>query len=422
MTKPFEGLRVVEFGRYVAGPYAAEQFANGGADVIKIEEIEGDETRRNSEILPGEGRQFIIKARGKRDIALNVATPEGADVARKIIASSDIVISNMRPGVLDRLGIGYEAMSAEHPRVIYAEISGFGDAGPNRDRASIDAVMQAVSGLMNGNRSSQDGRPVMSEAFLCDYMAAMTLSFGIMIALRERDRTGKGQRVTTSLLDAALALQHGTASIFDAVDSWKRNLVEAAAAPDANRTQLIENRREWLAGNRWFYNTYATSDGFITVAGPGRHRKTLLRILEIDDPAVTQPGWVMPDDPRPYLEQMYANAAASVARWATEDLLDALTAEGIPCAPIRFLEEVLLDPATDEAGLLQHFDHPVVGPVTMPAASLRFSDSTYEVAETSPAYGEHTLDILREAGFSSDDLLALVRGGIAGTPDTSPFN
>lgn len=390
--------------------------------MTKIEEIEGDETRRNSEIVPGEGRQFIIKARGKRDLAIDLATDEGRAAVKALLCSCDVVVSNMRPGVLDRLGLGYETVSAENRGVIFGEISGYGEIGPNRDRASIDAVMQGVSGIMIGNRSMQGGRPVLSEAFVCDYMSAMTLAFGITVALRERDRTGKGQRVCTSLMDAALALQHGTASIFDAVDGWKRRLVADAQTGNVPRQEIIERRRDELAGNRWFYNTYATADGHITIAGPGRHRKTILRILGTDDPQLTDPTWAMPDDPRAYLEEMYRRTAVAVSGWRTADLLDAFEEAGVPAGPIRLLEEVLLDPASSRAGLVDEFDHPVVGPVIMPAAPVRFSDLSYRAAHTSPAYGEHTVDVLREAGLNEDAIQSLVERGIAGTPETSPFN
>lgn len=422
MTRPFEGLKVIEFGRYVAGPYAAELLAHGGAIVTKVEEIEGDETRKNSEIVPGEGRQFIIKARGKRDLAIDLTAPAGLAAVRSLLASCDVVVSNMRPGVLDRLGLGYDEISPENPGVIYGEISGYGESGPNRDRASIDAVMQGVSGIMIGNRSMDEGRPVLSEAFVCDYMSAMTLAFGITVALRERDRTGLGQRVHTSLMDAALALQHGTASIFSAVDGWKEQLVEDARQGRIPRNEVIRRRREEFAGNRWFYNTYATADAHITIAGPGRHRKTILRILGVDDPQLSDPSWVMPDDPRPYLQEMYEKVAAAVATWTSAELLRTLEEAGVPCGPIRTLEEVLLDPATGEAGLVEHFDHPVVGPVLMPAAPVRFSALEYRAAHTSPSYGEHTEEVLREAGLPDDEIRSLVDQRVAGTPETSPFS
>jgi crotonobetainyl-CoA:carnitine CoA-transferase CaiB-like acyl-CoA transferase len=420
-TRPFAGLRIAEFGRYVAGPYAAELFAHGGADVIKFEDIGGDETRRNSEIIPGEGRQFIIKARGKRELAIDLQSEEGARIARQIVAGCDIVVSNLRPGTLERFGLDYEAMSAVSPALIYGEISGFGEEGPEAGRASIDVMMQAWSGLMISNRSRDEGRPVASEAFLCDYMAATTLAFGITVALRERDRTGRGQKVSTSLMNAAFALQHGTASIIDIVDGWKRDLVETSHNGAATATDLFDQRRSQMASNRWFYNTYATADGYVAIAAPGRLRVRLLDLLGFEDPALSDPDWVMPDDPRPYLAGMYEQARQLISRWHTDDLVAACEERGLPCAPVRTLEEAMLSEQALASGAIYEFDHPVVGPVAMPQAPLHFSDLDYRAAGSSPAYGADTVAILREGGFDDEAIARLIELGVVGTPETSPF-
>ncbi|MGE5596132.1 MAG: CaiB/BaiF CoA transferase family protein [Hyphomicrobiales bacterium] len=421
MTRPFEGLRVIEFGRYVAGPYAAELFAHGGAEVIKVEDIEGDETRRNSEIVPGEGRQFIIKARGKRDIAVDLKAPEGQRIVRRLVGGCDIIISNLRPGILQRFGLDYESVRSTNPKVIYGEISGFGDDGPEAGSASIDVMMQAWAGLIISNRSWADGRPVQSEAFLCDYMAAMTLAFGIVTALRERDRTGQGQRVSTSLLSAAFTLQHGTANVVQAVDGWKIELVRAAAAGEVSGDELIERRRREFASNRWFYNTYATFDGFVALAGPGRLRRPLLELLQVDDPSTTDPSFVMPDDPRPFIEEMYIKVREAVGTWPTAALVEACAERGIPCAPVRSLEQALMSEQAHASGAVYEFDHPVVGPILMPGAPLHFSALDYRAAETSPAYGADTIAILTQAGFDREQIDRLIALGVVGTPATSPF-
>lgn len=419
--RPFADLRVAEFGRYVAVPYAAELFAHGGAYVIKFEEIEGDETRRNSEIIPGEGRQFIIKARGKRGLAVNLADPRGIRVARRLLSTCDLVLSNFRPGVLARLGLDYDTVSREVPGIIYGEIDAFGEPGPDARRAAIDPVMQAYAGLMVSNRSWEGDRPVVSEAFLTDYMAAMTLAFGLVTALRERDRTGRGQRVQTTLLAAALTLQHGTASVFDAVDGWKREFAASVPADSGVTSEALARRRELVAGNRWFSNTYATADGFVAIAGPGRLRRALMQLLGIDDLQLTQPGWRMPDDPRPYLDDVYRQAKVAVARWSTADLVRACGDLGIPCAPVRSLEATLLNEHVRLSGHVYEADHPAVGPMTLPTAPVRFSGLDYEAAGTSPAYGEHSAEILAEAGLGEHEVAALVAAGVIGTPATSPF-
>ena len=417
---PFTGLRILELGQYVAVPYCAELFAHGGAEVIKVEPITGDETRKNSEIVPGEGRQFIIKARGKKGIPIDLGKPEGRAIARQLALSSDVLLSNMRPGVLEKLGLDYENLSPEKPRLIVGEVSAFGTAGEDVERPGLDVIVQAASGLTLSGRAWEDGVPVGSEAFLTDYMAGMTLAFGIVTALRERDRTGRGQKVTTSLLQASLALQTATANVIDAVDGWKRDFVEARQASGTS-FEAFSERREHMATGRWFYNTYATSDGFIALGAAGNLRARLMPILGIDDPSVSQPGFQMPDDPLPLLRKLKEDARASIATFKTSDLLARCAAAGVPAAPVSFVEEVVLGDQAAANGFVATFDHPVVGPITMPTVPVNFSESHYSSAHTSPAYGEHTAEVLRSLGIEGAEVDALVNNGVAGTPDRTPF-
>ena len=415
---PFEGLRVLELGQYVAVPYAAELLAHGGAEVIKVEPIDGDETRRNSEIVPGEGRQYILKARGKRGIPIDLSSERGRAVARRLALSCDILLSNMRPGAVERLGLGYEQLAEEHPGLIFGEISAFGARGPDAQRPGLDVIVSAASGLTFSGKGWEDGVPAGSEAFLTDYMAGMTLAFGVVTALRERDRTGRGQKVSTSLLQASFALQTATANVFEAFDPWKRPFV----ADRARGTTLpdVMERRTHMPGTRWFYNTYATVDGFVALAAPGRLRKRLAELLGIEDPTMT-PGFRMPDDPRPLLSGVTERARAAVARFPTRELLDRCAAAGVPAAPVRFVEEAVTAEGPQANGFVYTFDHPVVGPITMPTVPVHFSRSMYAPAGASPAYGEHTLEVLDRLGISSEETRALLDGGVVGTPETSPF-
>ncbi len=409
----FQGIRVVEFGQYVAVPYAAELLAHGGADVVKIEPVGGDNTRHNTPIIPMEGRQYIIKARGKRAITLDMGAPEGREVARRLIMESDIVLSNMRPGALERLGLGYDDISPDHPGVIYGEISAFGTEGPDANKPGIDPVVQAAAGLVAAGRGMEDGRPVATEAFLSDYMAGTLMAFGIVSALRLRDRTGRGQRVTTSLLQASLALEHGQANIFHAVDGWKVDFVRWLQEERPPFAEAVQRRRAQLATNHWWLNTYETADGVISIGAPGPLRKPLVEITGIQDPAVTEPGWTLPDDPRPYIAEMTAKAREVMRTWKTEDLVARLEAAGIPCSRVRFMEEVVLGEHAAANGYVYTADHPRVGPMTLPTAPMKFSESRYQAADHSPGYGEHTAQVLADLGFTTDEIQALHQQGIA---------
>ena len=417
---PFAGLRIVELGQYVAVPYCAELFAHGGADVIKVEPIAGDETRKNSEIIPGEGRQYIIKSRGKQGIPIDLSMPEGCDLVRRLALSADAVLSNMRPGAIERLGLGYDTLAAANQRIVFGEVTAFGKRGPDAARAGLDVIVQANAGLALSGRAWEDGVPVWSEAFLTDYMAGMTLAFGVVTALRERDRTGRGQRVSTSLLQAALALQTATANVIDAVDGWKHDFMAARAA-EGTSFEAFQQRRDAMGTNRWYYNTYATRDGFIALGAPGNLRGRLMPILGIDDPSVSDPAFKMPDDPRPLVAGLKDAARLAVSRFATADLVSQCTAAGIPCSPLNFVEEVVLGEQARANGFVATFDHPAVGPITMPTVPLEFSSSRYHASAGSPAYGEHTIEVLAALGVDRDECAGLIERGIVGVPERSPF-
>jgi CoA:oxalate CoA-transferase len=409
----FEGIRVVEFGQYVAVPYAAELLAHGGADVVKVEPIGGDNTRTVQPLVPGEGRQFIIKARGKRAITVDMTDERGRDAVRRLILDSHVVLSNMRPGSLERMGLGYEQIAPQHPTVIYGEISAFGTRGPEANKPGLDPVVQAGAGLIAAGRATEDGRPVPSEAFLSDYMAGTLLAFGVVSALRLAEQTGRGQFVSTSLLQAALALEHGQASIFHALDGWKVDFVRWLEAEKPTFEEAARRRRSMLATDHWWLNTYVTADGVIALGAPGPLRRRLVQVTGVDDPAVTDPSWTLPDDPRPYIREVTARAREAIATWKTDDLLARLEEAGIPCSRVRFMEEVLLSEHARANGYVYTADHPRVGEMTLPAAPVQFSDSRYVAAGTTPAYGEHTAEVLRELGFTPEEIETLRAAGIA---------
>ncbi len=419
-TGPFEGIRVLELGQYVAVPYAAELLAHGGAEVIKVEPIDGDETRRNAEIVPGEGRQYILKARGKKGIPLDLGSASGRAVALRLALSCDVILSNMRPGAVERIGLGYEQLAPAHPGMVFGEISAFGTVGEDAARPGLDVIVSAASGLTISGKGWENGVPIGSEAYLTDFMAGMTLAFGVVTALRERDRTGRGQRVSTSLLQASLALQTATANVFEAFDAWKRPFVQDREQHGTTRAD-IEERRTHMPGSRWFYNTYATSDGFIALAAPGRLRKGLAEVLGVNDPSLSDPAFQLPDDPRPFLAGLMEQARAAVATFSTADLLDRCGQAGIPAARVGFVEETVTSENARVNGFVTTFDHPVVGPITMPTVPVTFSESAYAPATTTPSYGEHSLEVLSDIGLTPAEVEVLVEQGIIGIPKRSPF-
>ena len=404
----FSGVRVLEFGLFVAGPYAAELLAHGGADVIKVEPATGDATRFNSTIVPGEGRHYIIKARGKRGLPVNLGHPRGRALARELALGSDVVLSNMRPGALKRLGLDYESLSAENERIIVGEISAMGEEGPLGGHRGADFQAAATSGLMMSTANFDAEEPQFADAYLTDFHAGTLLAFGIAGALFRREQTGRGQQVTTSLYQAGLALQHATANLFDAVDGWKREFAEWMAVERPHPREAARKRREQTAVI--VGGLYETRDNRWIVLGSSRLGfERMLAVLGIADPSVDDPDWVLPDDPREHFRALRERIRAVVIEQDGEALRDRLQAAGVPCSLLASLEEAMLSEHARANGFVYGFDHKAVGPTLMPQAPVRFGRDRYEAGTDTPAFGEHLREVLGELGLDDaaiDELIA----------------
>ena len=394
----FSGVRVLEFGLFAAGPYAAELLAHGGADVIKIEPITGDATRFNSTIVHGEGRHYIIKARGKRGVPINLRNPQGRAIVRQLALRSDVILSNMRPGALERLQLDYDSLSAENERIIVAEISAMGEDGPQGMQLGADFQGAAASGLALSTANFEGDEPEILDAYLCDFHAGTLLAFGIAGALYRREFTGKGQRVRTSLYQAGLSLQHATASLFDAVDGWKREFVQWMEDERPHPSVASKHRREQTA--LMVGGFYETRDGqWITLGSSKAAFERLLNVLAIEDPSVDDPNWEMPDDPRAHFLAIRDQIRAVALQHDGEEMRDRMQDAGVPCALLRSIEEALLSEHARANDYVHSFDHAAVGPVTMAQAPLKFSRDRYRAAEHSPAFGEHLREVLSELGY-----------------------
>ncbi|MCP3912457.1 MAG: CoA transferase [Actinomycetia bacterium] len=404
----FTDLRIVELGQYIAAPYAAELFAHGGADVVSIEPVDGGPTRHNGPLgPPGDGRQYVIKARGKRSLPCLLSSPEGQEIVQKLVAEADVLITNLRPGLASTLGLGWETLQYEHPDLIFAEINGFGDEGPLADVACVDIVAQAASGLMRSIGRREEGRPQPSDTMICDYTAGCLLAFAIASALRHRDRTGRGQRVAASLMNAGFTAQHRRANRFDRIDGWHDELAERVA-----HHEPFDEIAEWRGGQigvqPYFYNCYAAADGEIAVGAVAANGRRMLEVLGLDPDQLEGPA---------NLQGMTVGetadlVAAMVAGQEVAGLIEALRDAGIPCARISFLEEAMADPDLLAAGLLHQFNHPRLGPTTMPAPPVRFSGVDYEAATDTAGFGVHTDELLRHLGYEDEVIDRLVDDGV----------
>ena len=369
---PLDGIRVVDLTSYIAGSYAAMMLADLGADVIKVESLEGDSFRE----LPG----FYGWNRGKRSIALNLKTAAGVEIVERLARHADVLMENWRPGVADRLGVGHERLCALNPRLIYCSISAFGSSGPYVDRPGFDPLLQSLGGLMV--LQGFTGPPQYLRTAPTDYYTAALGAQTILAALFTRERTGRGQRVETSLLRGVLALQSGLA-------------VDYASKPLLTR----ENPT---------YRLYQGSDGewFFVACGNQSFWSKLCKAVGIehlrDDPRFA--SWVLrvqnSGDLLPLLEKAFGSRPR--AEW-----LDVLAAHDIPAAPVKSLLEFMDDPAVKHQDMIHEYDHPDVGRLRRMGQPLVFDDTPTRDPGPPPTLGEHTDDVLREAGYDAAAIAAL---------------
>lgn len=414
MAGPFEGLQVVEFGRFIAAPYCGQLLADGGADVIKVEPLEGDETRHHGEIIPGEGRQFLNKNRGKRSLAADLGNPTVLAAVQRLAKGADIVVANFRPGQAERLGLAYEQLAAVNPRLIFAENTAYGRKGPMAGMPGMDVVLAGYSGIVN---VTADG-PLMPPQPIIDYTAGLLLSWGVSTALYTRERTGRGQRIDVALLQAALVLQNNGVNHIDAIDGWRREFVEylkKAFINGATWADVLTKHQDLQphAPSRAYYGFLRTADGMIAVAAlPRPLRMRLMEVVGFDDPWSRDPTLV-PDDARAYADELVVTVERRLATNTTAYWCEALAAAGIPVGPMRLREQLIDDEQVLANGFVTRLEHELVGGVTVVAPPVGLSDTPLAAARPSPVLGQHTAAILAESGLSAAEIEALrVRGAI----------
>jgi CoA:oxalate CoA-transferase len=395
MPGPFEGLRVIEFGRFIAAPYCGQLLADGGADVIKIEPLEGDETRRNGPIVPGEGRQFLNKNRGKRSVAVDLKDEEVAAAIRSLALSADVVLVNFRPGQGVRHGMDYESLAAANPRLIYAENTAYGRRGAKASDPGMDVVLAGYSGLLN---VTADG-PLAPPDPIIDYTAGLLLAWGISTALYSRERTGRGQRLDVALLQAAMVLQNNHINQVDIIDSWRGEFVDYLkhAFTDGDSWADILAKREELQPHvptRVYYGFLRTADGMISVAALARPlRLKMMAVLGFEDRWTLDPGWE-PDDARAYTAALRETVERILQTGTTASWCEKLSAAGVPCGPLRLPEQMLNDEQVLANDFLVRLEHETLGGITVVGPPVQFSATPLAVTTASPGLGQHTREVL----------------------------
>jgi crotonobetainyl-CoA:carnitine CoA-transferase CaiB-like acyl-CoA transferase len=388
MTGALEGLRVLDCTHVIAGAYCSLILADLGADVVKIEPPTGETTRGH----PGAAfRAFDFVNRGKRAIALDLTTPAGAAALRKLAETADVFVENYRPGALDRMGLGYEAIRAVNPRIIYASVSGFGLDGPYRDRGGFDLIAQAMSGIMSFTGEEGSDKPSAAGVPLSDLNAGVFAAVGVLAALQHRHRTGEGQRLETSLLESALAYT-----------VWETGLY-LTTGEVARR----KGTRHRLAAP---YEAMKTADGHMVVGV--NNQRLWLRFCEAigAQELTTDEQFDKPNRRVRNRDALQARIEAILTTDTSENWMRKLEAQGVPAGPLNTIAEAWDDPQIKARGLLAEADGRkfIRTPIKLDATPAKVKSGPAEV-------GQHTREVLSQAGFTDAEIDALLASGAAAT-------
>ncbi len=386
-----EGLRVLDVTQFVAGPFCGVMLADLGADVIKVESPAGESTRRMVGAVGTESPAFNAVNRGKRSLVLNLKSIAGQRAFARMARSTDIVVENYRPGVMSSFGLDYPALAAGNPGLIYASISGYGQTGPDRLKGGFDLIAQGVSGIMS-TTGEPGGAPVKVGLPVTDLGAALFALTGILAALQYRHRTGRGQQIDTSLIEAGVALSVWEATEYFAglgapqpMGSAHRMTApyQAIRCADgyvtigANTDRLFQRLAEALGHPEW-----AESSEFADNASRMRNRSRLAALIED----------VTAGQPRRY--------------W-----LEAFEAREIPCGPINDYSQVFADPQIAARGMMHTTEHPVLGRLRTLGSPIKLSETPADATRRAPLLGEHTREVLAEFGFSEGEIAELIADG-----------
>jgi crotonobetainyl-CoA:carnitine CoA-transferase CaiB-like acyl-CoA transferase len=391
MAGPLDGIRVIDLTQMISGPMATMILADQGADVIKVEPPGvGDLTRAMGGRKRGMAPTFAVANRNKRSIVITLKEPRGVELLKQLAARADVFVQNFRPGAAQRMGVGYDALRAIRPELIYVSISGFGEHGPYVHKRTYDPVIQAISGLAS-IQADETGRPRMLRVIVPDKVTALTAAQAITAAIVARMRTGQGQHVRLAMLDAVVAF------------IWPESMPAYTFAGNEPAAVRPPGTRDLV---------FETADGYITAAANSDSEweglaRTLGHPEWIEDSRFKHPA------DRIRNADVRLDLTAEIMRTKTSaEWLDAFDAAQVPCAPIQTRAALLTDPQIAANGMIVESDHPHAGRMRQPRPAARFEATPADLRRFAPTLGEDTDAVLEEAGVPASDRVALRQSGI----------
>ncbi|HJP49973.1 MAG: CoA transferase [Pseudomonadales bacterium] len=416
-TQPFNNVRVVEFGQFVAVPFCGQLLAEGGANVIKVESPDGDPNRLMGEVAPFESRIFISRNRGKHSLPLKLSDENARPVIESLLSWADVVLMNFRPGLAQKLDIDAETLIRRFPRLIIGEITPFGKKGPDANLSAMDIVVQARSGLMAAMGRIVEGRPAPGDPVISDYMAAASLAFGISSALFRRERTGKGGIVDVSLMQSAMTLANNQLLRSEDLDREIHN--EIISKIDQQRVEgaTFEEQSASMPSARMlplraiYFRTYDTADGTIAIACASKGLQVrFAKALGLDDQDRNAAQISKKD--LDYFLALQQKVETIMRSKGSRDWLDILDNAGVPASTVKFPLEMFEDPQAEANDMFYLLDHPTAGQFRALTPPVKLDGNGFQPQGATQPFATETRSLLSELGFTTGEIDNLIKQNV----------